>query len=1043
MLYRKDNDNRPYVDIIIFGKTFSCLIDTGSNLSVLGSLGLEFLKNLSIPISITEQFQVSTADGTYHDVGGFVETYVTVDKLSRILKLYLLPSVTQTVILGMDFLKTFNIKIDFSKFTMNLNALSLNVINTVKDVTTLTNDEKIKLDIVIEKFKSISPKDKIGRTHILEHFIDTGNSPPFKIKQYPLPQAMEVHVNNEIDTLLKLGVIEPSTSPYCSPICLTHKPDGSIRLLLDARFLNKQTKADSYMIPNIEVILSQLRDTRYISSIDLKHAFYQIPLEKSSRPKTAFAIRSRGLFQFTSTPFGLISSPATMSRLMDMVIGPSLEPYCFYYLDDIIVCTSQFDKHIEILSKVYEKLKEANLTVNIDKCHFCRPSLRYLGYTLDENGLSIDGEKTKAITNYPVPRTTTEVRRFLGVVSYYRRFLNNFSTLSAPISDLLSNRKKNQPISWTPEAQKAFDDIKTVLTTAPVLCSPDFNKSFYLMCDASDVGIGSVLFQLEDGLEHPVAYYSKKLNKCQKKYTTTEKEALAVLLSIDHFRYYLLGRHFTVITDHSSLVWLNNMKKPSPRLARWILQLSQYNFSIVHRRATGTVPADFLSRVPEINVLDLSLLKPDNWYKNMINKVQSDPDSYPNFKVENNILYKHVFNKYASICNLTDWKIVVPTENRLELLSKFHDDPTAAHFGVFKTLERISELYYWPKMRQSVQKYVRRCKVCAACKPINLPQAGLMGKYRNIEFPFQLISCDLIGPYPRSRQGNTCALVIVDFFSKFVLIQPLKQATSSAIVKFIENNVFLIFGVPQIVAVDNGKQFTSQLFKNLMSKYNVQSIWYTANYTPQANHTERVNKSIVTAIRSYCFSDHRTWDVELQKIAQAIRLSKHEVTEFPPSFLVFARNVPVSGSFFGNIAENANNQPAIADKIHRLQDTQEMPKIFEDVRKKLHKAYIKSSNRYNLRKRDIKFHVGDHVWKKNYQKSDKAQFISAKFMPKYIHCTVNRVISPLIYELKDSNGKNIGRWHIKDLKEYNLSTDESSDFTDDENNPDSVSSDSE
>lgn len=639
-----------------------------------------------------------------------------------------------------------------------------------------------------------------------------------------------------------------------------------------------------------------------------------------------------------------------------MVIGPTLEPYCFYYLDDIIICTSDFEKHLEILTKVFEKLCEAKLTVNIEKCHFCRPSLRFLGYLVDEQGLRTDPQKVSAICDYPIPKTTTQVRRFLGMISYYRRFLENVSTLSAPISDLISDRKKHQPIVWSTDANKTFEKIKISLTTSPVLSSPSFDKPFFLMTDASDVGVGAVLYQLEGSLEHPIAYMSKKLIKAQRKYSTTERE----LIGIDYFRYYLVGRHFSVITDHSSLVWLNNMKKPSPRLARWILQLSQYDFTIIHRKSTGTVVADALSRLSEVNILDLSFLKPDDWFRDMISKVQREPENYPNFKAENNILYKHIYDRFASIGNVSDWKIVVPTKNRATILAQFHDNSTAAHPGVYKTLSRISELYYWNGLRRSVHKYVKNCKVCVACKPINLPQAGLMGQYRNINFPFQLISCDLLGPYPRSRKGNRYVFVVVDWFTKFTLVQTLPKATAPAIAKYLENDVFLVFAVPQIISADNGKQFTSKLFKDLMPKYKVQKIWYNCNFRPQINHTERVNKSIVTAIRSYCHEDHRSWDEEVYRIAQAFRLNKHEVTETPSSFLIFSRNVPVSGDCYGKIAENANNQIAISEKVHRLDDAQVMPELFEDVRKRLHMAYKKSKSRYDLRKRELRFYVGDY-----------------------------------------------------------------------------------
>lgn len=288
-------------------------------------------------------------------------------------------------------------------------------------------------------------------------------------------------------------------------------------------------------------------------------------------------------------------------------------------------------------------------------------------------------------------------------------------------------------------------------------------------------------------------------------------------------------------------------------------------------------------------------------------KVQKFPEKYSSFKVENNILYKHIFPKYPLDGNVFDWKIVVPHKNQVEVLQKFHDHETAGHLGLSKT---------YANMRKSVTRYIRKCSVCAASKSSNLPQAGLMGNYRNINFPFQLISADLIGPYPRSKSGNQYVLVVVDWFTKYVLVHPMGKATSKAIVKFIENQVFLVFGVCQIFACDNGSQFVSKDFKELMKKYNIQKIWYNAKYHAQVNHTERVNRTIITAIRSYIHENHRTWDQSIHQVAQAIRLAKHEVTGFTPAFLNFGRNVPVDGSFYGLITANSDYQVQISDLVH-------------------------------------------------------------------------------------------------------------------------------
>lgn len=1010
-------DTRPYVEVLVEDESILALLDSGSCLSILGSPCLDFIERMRLPISAETSLTISTADGQVQNSLGYVMLPVKLQHVTQNLKVSVVPSINHGLILGMDFLKLFGLRINFDSFTYELPLMPSCVVNTIQSADSLTLKQRQDLSEVVNLFKEIGPEDRIGRTHLLTHTIDTGNAKPIRQRQYPLSHAMQKNLNEQIDEMLKLDVIEPTNSPWSSPLWLVDKRDGSHRVCFDGRKLNSVTVPDSYPMPLIDNIVTKVRDATFLSSIDLKNAFYQIPLDEQSKQKTAFAVYGRGLFCFKVLPFGLNNSAQAMCKLMDMVIGPALEPYVFYYLDDIVVASPDFETHLDVLRKLYQRLKDANLTVNFKKCVFCRSALKFLGFIVDERGLRTDPDKVSAILSYPTPKNTTQIRRLVGLIGYYRRFLRNFSTVCSPITDLLKGQKKGQPVSWTPEADSAFQEIKKMLTSTPILASADFNEQFCIICDASDTGVGGVLFQENDGLEHPIAYFSKTLNRCQRKYSTTEKELLAVIYSIEKFRGYVEGTHFKIITDHSSLIWINSMKNPSPRVARWIMKLNQHKFTIVHRKGTSNNVADALSRsFEETAVLNLSSLIPDTWYSGMVQKVKKKPDLFPAFKVENDILYRHVFSKNPLSKEASEWKIVVPSGNRLDVLKMFHDDATGGHFGLYKTLHRVSELYYWPKMRQSVYNYVRRCKICASCKSSNLPQSGLMGKYRDISFPFQLISTDLLGPYPRSKNGNQYLLVVVDWFTKFVLVHPMSKATSRAIVTFLENNVFLIFGAPQIIAADNGPQFTSREFESLVRSYNVQKVWYNARYHPQINHTERVNRVVTTAIRSYIKDNHKTWDQSIHKVAQAIRLAKHEITELSPSFLTFSRNVPIDGSFYGAISERANNKIEMAKRIIDPQHLQQIPYMYEVVEAKLKKAYENSAQRYNLRRREVRFHVGDRVWKKNFVLSKAVDDFSAKLAPKFIPCVVHKVVSQLVYSLKDLQGNVLGNFHVKDIK---------------------------
>lgn len=537
-----------------------------------------------------------------------------------------------------------------------------------------------------------------------------------------------------------------------------------------------------------------------------------------------------------------------------------------------------------------------------------------------------------------------------------------------------------------------------------------------MQTDASDLAVGAVLFQELDDGEHPISFASRTLTSVERKYSATERELIGVIFGIEHFRGYIEGTRFCVITDCAALKWLNNLREPTGRLARWSLRLSQFDFEIRHRPGKQNVVPDALSRaICQINVENFVL---DEWYTNMLISVQERPDEFPNFRVENNLLYKFLPTPYPMESNISDWKLVIPTNNRREILEKYHNDVSGSHFGLSKTMHRITEFYYWPKLKQSVSEHVKSCKVCAAHKANNRCRPGLMGQEKKISFPFQLISMDLMGPLPRSVRGNKYLFVVTDWFSKFVFVQPLRTATSKPIIKFLAENVFSIFGVPQIVLCDNGPQFISREFKSFLNKYKVQKIWYSARYCPQINFTERINRVLKTVISSYIQENHREWDKYVFDIAQAIRSARHDVTEIPPSFLVFGRHVPISGDFYGPVTSD-DNSFEIESRLFWAKELSNLPELYKNVSERLHKAYLNNSRQYNLRRRPLKFVRGDIVWKKNYVLSDASKDFASKLSPKYIPCRVVKVISPLVYHLEDLDGHSLGNWHVKDLKENN------------------------
>ena len=427
----------------------------------------------------------------------------------------------------------------------------------------------------------------------MEHRINT-DSKPVRQPQYRIPQAYREAVLKELQEMEENGVIEPSCSEWASPIVVAKKKDGSIRLCIDYRKLNAATPMDAYPMPRVDELLDKIGGAKFISTLDLARGYWQVPVAEKDRAKTAF-ITPNGLYQFRVMPFGLNGAPATFQRMMDRVVR-GLESFTADYIDDIAIFSDTWENHLCHIREVLLRLRDSNLTAKLKKCQFGKEECVFLGYVVGNGHVKPDPEKIRSVKEYPVPLTKKQVRTFLGITGYYCRFIESYATLAVPLTDLT---KKNLPdrVTWTPECESAFSTLKRVLCSSPILDNPDFGKDFILQRDASDRGVGAVLSQVgEDGIERPVAYFSRKLLPRETRYSTIEKECLAIKLGVEAFRVYLLGREFLVQTDHRSLTWLDKLKDKNSRLARWSLVLQQYTFRVIHRAGSANGNADALSR---------------------------------------------------------------------------------------------------------------------------------------------------------------------------------------------------------------------------------------------------------------------------------------------------------------------------------------------------------------------------------------------------------------------------------------------------------------
>jgi hypothetical protein len=465
--------------------------------------------------------------------------------------------------------------------------------------TNLTQQQRGSLRELIQSFSDIFRKQN-GRTKMLRHQIKLipdskpYNSPPYRYA----PKKRQI-IEQNLKEMKEEGVIEPSKSPWASPVVLAPKKDGSMRFCVDYRKLNSMTVRDAYPIPRIDDTLDALQEAKFVSTLDLRSGYWQVEMDKESKEKTAF-ITHKGLYEFNVMPYGLTNAPATFQRLMDIVLAGLKWQSCLVYIDDVVIYSPTFEQHLIDLKNVFQALREANLTLKASKCCFCRKEMKYLGHIITQDGIKPDPTLTKAVSNFPQPKTIKDVQSFLGLSGYYRRFIKDYAKIAEPlIKQLRQLKERNYHLNWTPQCTIAFETLKKKLINAPIMSTPNFNEPFILELDACEYGLGAVLAQEYDKRKFVIAYASRTLSPPERNYSATEREALAIVWATQHFRPYLEGTKVLIRSDCKALQWLKNAKDISGRLARWAMKLSAFQIeSIQYRPGTANANADSLSRNP-------------------------------------------------------------------------------------------------------------------------------------------------------------------------------------------------------------------------------------------------------------------------------------------------------------------------------------------------------------------------------------------------------------------------------------------------------------
>ena len=633
--------------------------------------------------------------------------------------------------------------------------------------------------------------------------------------------------------------------------------------------------------------------------------YWQLPLSEESKHLTAFSSHNEHL-EFNVLPFGLTNAPLVFMRTMMKVLGDIKN--VLIYIDDIIIFSDDLKSHFQTLREVLERLKRAGLKLKVKKCQFLSRELEYLGHKLNEEGLKMQEGKVKAIAEYPPPTSVKTLRRFLGMIGYYRPFIQNFAKIAYPLTDLL---KKENNFEWKEEQQQAFNMLKECLMKDPVLVYPDFKKDFYLACDASGTGLGAVLLQKNKTRMRAVSYASRVLNNVEMKYSTTERECLAVVWALKKFRYLILGYKVHILTDHKPLLdlfkkrdFINNQK-----FNRWFLAVLEYGPEFKYIPGQYNTLADGLSRSFEedernrietlecftCQVVDLDLNKvriqqdKDPEIRRIKGEILMDENSNHDFKIIEGIVYKKPDSEEKAA------RLYIPYTLIPEILHLVHSNITAGHPGVKKTMLTVTRNYYWVNCRKSVEDYVRNCDICQAHKGnVNVPAP--LERYPTELTPFQVVAMDFLGPLPTTIRENKYLLVFIDHLTRYVEIVPVRDRSAATVAEALRHRIIVRHSCPQVLISDNAQEFTSELLNKLCDFYDIKKVEITP-WKPSSNGVvERANGRIKNVLRTIITPDTVDWDIYVDDVQMVLNNSINSTVGESPHFLLYGyeKRLPLS-----------------------------------------------------------------------------------------------------------------------------------------------------